>query len=102
MSSERQTSSDVLYERLHVAAQARLRDGVLPREDALRTYAGRGSGLPCALCDARILAAQVEYEIEVASAKPLNPTPQVLRFHLMCYQVWDYERHAHFRSSNES
>jgi hypothetical protein len=75
---------------LHVRAKERMRTGELPRDDPSRSYAGPGSSRLCALCDAPILAAEIECELEFGG--PEAPRPQVLRFHCECESIWNEER----------
>ena len=59
---------------------------VLPYQEPLRTWAGRGTGVPCNLCGAPIRAQDIEYEVELpAPAGSLRG----LHFHFNCYRTWE-------------
>ncbi|HEV7135057.1 MAG TPA: hypothetical protein VGN43_00345 [Steroidobacteraceae bacterium] len=93
MSEEPRPSSD-LQDRLRRIAQARLRSGLLPRQDPKRSFAGPGSGCTCALCDGEILETQVEFELDFGTVEPADSQQQrVVYMHLECHQVWEQERH---------
>jgi hypothetical protein len=67
-------------------AHARIMEGRLPCPNDHRTWGGRGSNEPCALCDVTIRGDEVEYEIETR-----NPSGvQVYRFHFLCHGAWQY------------
>jgi hypothetical protein len=59
---------------------------VLPYQEPLRTWAGRGTGVTCNLCGTPIQAQDIEYEVEL-----LAPAGNVrgLHFHFNCYRVWE-------------
>jgi hypothetical protein len=67
---------------LHVRAKDRMRSGELPTQNPSMSYAGKGSSVPCALCDAPILGSEIEYELVFAG--PDAPARKVLRFHCAC------------------
>jgi hypothetical protein len=93
MSDENVTPDDpVYYGRLAERARMKLVMGTLPREDADRTYAGRGSGFVCSLCDAAVLETEIEYELEYSVLLKPGDSPRTLRFHIGCHQIWDSER----------
>ena len=70
----------------HSARDARIMEGRLPCPNDHRTWGGRGSNKPCALCDVTIRGDEVEYEIETR-----NPSGvQVYRFHFLCHGAWQY------------
>jgi hypothetical protein len=75
---------------LRARARERIEQGVLPHIKAARTWGGRGSGLPCNLCDAPISESEPEMELEFDNA----PAAQSFRFHLQCHSIWDSERRA--------
>jgi hypothetical protein len=72
---------------LRTLAQERIRVGALPTQRASRTYAGRGSGSKCALCDSLIAASEIEYEMEFAGTVVCT----TIRMHLQCNQLWAQE-----------
>jgi hypothetical protein len=49
---------------------------------ARRTWAGQGTGQPCALCGRSIQPEEIEYEVELESGT-------VLHFHFRCQQLWE-------------
>ncbi len=59
---------------------------VLPYEEPLRTWAGRGTGVRCSLCGVPIRAEDIEYEVEL-----LTPAGAArgLHFHFNCYRAWE-------------
>jgi hypothetical protein len=74
---------------LRTLAQEHIRIGDLPTRRASRTYAGKGTGSKCALCDSLIAPSEVEYEMEFE--RPDTPVYTTVRMHLHCSQVWDQE-----------
>jgi hypothetical protein len=58
---------------------------ILPYQEPLRTWAGRGSGALCNLCGHAIKAQDIEYEIEV----PPAGSDRSLHFHFNCYRTWE-------------
>ncbi len=58
---------------------------MLPYQEPLRTWAGRGTGVRCNVCGMPIEARDIEYEVELAAAG----RPRGLHFHFNCYQVWE-------------
>jgi hypothetical protein len=58
---------------------------MLPYQEPLRTWAGRGTGALCNLCGLAIKAHDIEYEVELASAG----SSRELRFHFNCYRIWE-------------
>jgi hypothetical protein len=73
----RQTLADTI--------RAKLAEGSLPTDEPVKTWAGYGSGQPCAACDAPILPAQVEYEPEMADGA-------TFKMHLGCHGLWNAVR----------
>jgi hypothetical protein len=59
----------------------KLRNGLLPHQDETKSYAGYGSGAPCAGCDLAIHASDVEYELVFADERSYA-------FHLDCVKTW--------------
>ncbi len=67
---------------------ARLASGVLrPVKKSEHSWAGYGSGLPCAVCDVPIGGAEVEYEVE-------NGLGSSALVHLLCFTAWKQESEA--------
>jgi len=94
MSSETPTRKDsLLDDRLYRVAQLRLHLGELPRADPTRVFGGQGSCLSCSLCNAAILESSLEFEADYQPATADGGEPHTFRFHAVCYQIWDYERH---------
>jgi hypothetical protein len=71
--------------------QEAIRGGKLPDRSPHRTWAGRGGGVPCTICEQRINADELEYELEFA---PGNDSKQPERHHLHigCFWAWQTER----------
>ena len=63
----------------------RLQRGELPRDKCQVTWFGPGVGEPCAVCARPIARLEIECECE-------QPGGVVLRFHQVCFAVWDEER----------
>ncbi len=78
------------HEALRARARERIEQQLLPRTKPARTWGGRGTGLPCSLCDAPIRDSEPEMELEYDSASAIS----VVRFHLQCQAVWETERQA--------
>jgi len=75
-------------ETLRARARERIASGELPRAKPARSWGGRGSGLPCSLCDNPIADTGPEMELEFDGAI----TATALRFHLQCQVIWDSVR----------
>jgi hypothetical protein len=75
-------------ETLRARARERIASGELPRAKPARSWGGRGSGLPCSLCDQPIADTGPEMELEFDGA--ISAT--ALRFHLQCQVIWDSVR----------
>jgi hypothetical protein len=73
-------------EALQTRAHDRIEQGLLPREKPTRMWGGRGSGLPCSLCDKPISESEPEMELEYEAQSPS------IRFHLRCQSIWDGAR----------
>lgn len=82
------------FEQLHRRARELISTGLLPGAAPHAMFGGFGSGAVCALCGTPILAAEVEYELEYrAVGVASDPSPRrLIRFHLACHAIWDYER----------
>ncbi|HEY1725069.1 MAG TPA: hypothetical protein VGF89_06585 [Steroidobacteraceae bacterium] len=72
---------------LQLRARARISEGRLPCPHQFRTWGGRGSNRPCALCDTAIRPDEVEYEIEA----PEDDGARLFHFHILCHNAWQYE-----------
>jgi hypothetical protein len=59
----------------------KLAAGTLPREGAGVTFVGLGAGRLCDACEAPILPADMEYEVEARDHR-------ILRFHVRCVLMW--------------
>ena len=81
-----QLPSDRIEQELEQRARQRIREGRLPATTHYRTWGGRGSNEPCALCDVVIRSDEVEYEIETLDA----PGRRQYRFHFLCHDAWQY------------
>jgi hypothetical protein len=75
-------------ESLRDAARQRIEQLRLPSRKPTRIWGGRGTGLPCSLCDKPILDTEPEMELEYADAA----AGATVRFHLQCQSVWDEVR----------
>jgi hypothetical protein len=74
-----------MSESLRDTIRARLREGVLRSDAALRTWFGQGQHHPCVACDRTIHATDRECEADFTDGL-------TLRFHRECFYVWDDER----------
>jgi hypothetical protein len=59
----------------------------VPYQEPVRTWAGRGTGVPCNLCGTPIKAQDIEYEVELLS--PASGDLRGLHFHFNCYRAWE-------------
>jgi hypothetical protein len=59
----------------------KLSAGILPRQDESKTYAGYGSGAPCAGCDLAVEPTDIEHELVFADGR-------AFAFHLACVNLW--------------
>jgi hypothetical protein len=78
---------------LHVRAIERIRSGGLPTNGPTRSYAGRGTSITCALCDAPILPSEIEVELEFLG--PDAAGAKIIRFHSKCESIWNEERYRY-------
>jgi len=62
-------------------AERKIEIGALPRVAPESAYAGRGSDLPCSLCEQPISANEYEFEYP-------NEGGECPRFHIRCREVW--------------
>jgi hypothetical protein len=76
--------SDRIDQDLERRAHERIIEDRLPRPSQYRTWGGRGSNEPCALCDVTIRSDEVEYEIETRNLSGV----QLYRFHFLCHDAW--------------
>jgi hypothetical protein len=58
----------------------------VPYTQALRTWAGHGTGATCSACGTVIKVSEIEYEVEVYPAPGSDVL--TLHFHLICYRNW--------------
>lgn len=66
---------------LRLLARRKIEAGALPRGASEHVFAGKGSGLPCSLCERPITAN--DYEFEYGDGGGRAP-----RFHLRCHELW--------------
>jgi hypothetical protein len=59
--------------------------GRLPQIPTPRAWAGNGNGELCSVCESAIDAGQIEYEVEWQH----GPDTRMLRFHELCYRLWN-------------
>jgi hypothetical protein len=71
---------------LVAVVRLKLLAGLLPRTEQVVGWAGHGEGYPCAACDGRVTAADVEYEWNVSDGS-------TLRFHWACFRLWAVEQY---------
>ena len=70
-------------------ARLAIQSGRLPTCRPDRTWGGRGTGAPCAICDAPVRGDEMELEIEfVAAGNHLK----VIQVHTKCFAAWELER----------
>lgn len=62
----------------------KLATGTLPLEASAKTMETHGEGARCSGCEARIVRAQVQYEVDQDG--------QTYRFHLGCFGLWETKR----------
>lgn len=67
-----------------LANRGRLNVAALRRAVPIRTWGGKGSGLPCDYCRVLIPSDDVEYEVEAQ----LGADTVLLRFHYRCHCSW--------------
>ena len=58
-----------------------------PYQKPLRTWASRGTGTTCNLCNGRIHPTDIEYQVELA----LDGVMRMLNMHFACHQRWAAE-----------
>lgn len=66
---------------LRLLAAQKIETGALPKAAVESVFAGKGSGLPCSLCERPIAAS--DYEFEYANGGGKAP-----RFHFRCQEIW--------------
>jgi hypothetical protein len=59
----------------------------LPYQKPLRTWASRGTGATCDLCNGRIHPPDIEYQVELAP----DGVTRMLHMHFLCHQRWAAE-----------
>lgn len=72
---------------LRALARARIANGELPAEPALRMWGGDGTERPCSLCGEPVQPGQIEFEVESDGRS--------LIFHMVCQSVWQLECVSH-------
>jgi hypothetical protein len=66
---------------LRLLAKRKIETGALPRPAPSHAFAGRGSGLPCSLCERPITPDEYEFEYG-------NRGGEISRFHVRCQGIW--------------
>ena len=66
---------------LRLLAELKIETGALPCVEPRTAFAGKGSGLPCSLCEQPISAHQYEFEYA-------NGGGEISRYHLRCQEIW--------------
>jgi hypothetical protein len=79
--------NELIEEQLHAIARGRIASGRLPCVTHSRTWGGKGTGRPCALCDRLIQPPQIEYEVETTT----DGGTITLFFHRVCQSIWQIE-----------
>jgi hypothetical protein len=74
-------------EPLRTLIREKVVSGALPRVKCQITWFGPGSSQPCVACEAPIAREDVECECE-------HPDATVIRFHRLCFALWDEVREA--------
>jgi hypothetical protein len=59
----------------------------LPYQKPLRTWASRGTGTTCDLCNGRIHPPDIEYQVELAP----DVVSRLVHMHFACHQRWASE-----------
>lgn len=75
-------------EALRRRAREMIAAGRLPRNAPTRSWAGFGTGVPCALCGARIAPSEPEIELDFVEGTRRT----TLAYHRECAAAWDDER----------
>lgn len=84
-----------MHEALRRRAREMIAAGRLPRIAATRSWAGFGTGAPCALCGERIDASEPEIEMDYVEGTRRT----TLVYHRECSAAWDEERRARLSDS---
>lgn len=72
---------------LREVVRRRVAQGRLPCKRQDHTWAGRGTGLDCVVCDLPITSLQVEYELQFGA----ETASVVVRMHRPCLSAWELE-----------
>ena len=72
---------------LREVVRRRVAQGRLPCKRQDHTWAGRGTGLDCMVCDLPITSLQVEYELQFSA----DTGTVVVRMHRHCLAAWEFE-----------
>jgi hypothetical protein len=67
-----------------------MKSGALQTRNPVASYAGNGSGAPCALCEEPISKPEVEFELDFADAA--DASRATIHMHFRCRRIWDAER----------
>jgi len=59
----------------------------LPPRNSGRTWAGKGDGAICSLCELPVTVDEIEYEVEWEQAG----STRTAHLHLVCYRLWSSE-----------
>ena len=73
---------------LRQKARAAIQSGKLPTRRPDRTWGGRGSGVPCAICDLALCRDEMELEIEFVAT---GHYPKIIHVHTKCFAAWELE-----------
>jgi hypothetical protein len=74
---------------LREVVRQRVTDGRVPCKRQDYTWAGKGTGLDCSVCDLPITSLQVEYELQFGAEAGAGVV--VVRMHRPCFAAWESE-----------
>ena len=73
---------------LRQKARAAIQSGKLPTRRPDRTWGGRGSGGPCAVCQLALRGDEMALEIEFVAT---GHYPKIIHMHTKCFAAWELE-----------
>jgi hypothetical protein len=74
---------------LHDKALAAILSGKLPARRPESTWAGPGTGAPCAVCDVPVAKSELEHEFEMQDTRGVENAALTLHVHIRCFAVWN-------------
>jgi hypothetical protein len=75
---------------LREVVRRRINEGRLPCRRQDHTWAGKGTGLDCMVCELPITSLQVEYELQFGG-EASGGGVTVVRMHRPCFSAWESE-----------